>query len=263
MPDPQIRLADLPTAHVLGVKISAITLDDLLNAITQIVRRNARARISTMNIHGVNLACESPDYRALVNQCELVVCDGFGLKWGARLLGARLPERLTQADFAPRLAARAAREGFSLFFLGGGPGVAEKAAHKMRERFPNLKIAGTQHGHFDLAPQSAENAAVLRAINAARPNFLFVGLGMPRQDRWLIENWDRLAVNVAMTCGALFTYLSGENPRGPRWMTQHGLEWLFRLMVEPRRLWRRYLLGNPLFLWRVLQQRLGRRRFEG
>jgi len=261
MADAYKSISEVEAVYILGVKISAITLENLLALAGQIILENGRARLSTMNIHGVNLAYESPPYRALVNQSEVVTCDGFGLKWGARLLGRRLPERFTQADFLPRLAELACRCQFTLFFLGNRPGVAEKAAALLKERFPDLRIVGTHHGHFDLTPGSAENEAVLRAVNAARPNFLFVGLGMPRQDRWMIENWERLEVNIAMTCGAMLEYISGETPRGPRWMTEHGLEWLFRLSLEPRRLWKRYLLGNPLFLWRVLKQRVELLRF--
>ena len=129
----------------------------------------------------------------------------------------------------------------------------------LKQQFTDLSIAGAQHGYFDKSPDSVENEAVLQAINATRPDILLVGLGMPLQERWLMENWDRIEAKVALPVGALFDYLAGEFPRAPRWMTDHGLEWLGRLIIEPRRLWRRYLLGNPRFLWQVLKQRWGLR----
>jgi len=120
-----------------------------------------------------------------------------------------------------------------------------------------LRIVGTYHGYFDKTPGSPGNEAVIQAINAVKPNILIVGFGMPLQERWLMENWDRVEASVALTGGAVFDYVSGDLRRPPCWMTSHGLEWLGRLLIEPRRLWQRYLIGNPLFLWRVLKQRLG------
>jgi len=155
------------------------------------------------------------------------------------------------------LAAECAHYRFSLFLLGARPGIAEKAAVYLRQQFPDLNVVGAQHGYFDKTPGSVENEAVLEALRAASPDVLIVGFGMPLQERWLMENWNRVEVKVALTAGALLDYLAGEVPRAPRWMTDHGLEWLGRLIIEPRRLWRRYLVGNPLFLWRVLKQRLG------
>jgi N-acetylglucosaminyldiphosphoundecaprenol N-acetyl-beta-D-mannosaminyltransferase len=140
--------------------------------------------------------------------------------------------------------------------------VAEKAATRLKERFPDLDIAGAHHGYFDKTAGSLKNEAVIQEINAVRPNILIVGFGMPLQERWLMENWNCIEANVAIVAGAVFDYVSGELHRGPRWLTDHGLEWLARLIIEPRRLWRRYLIGNPLFLARVIKQRLGLLRFE-
>jgi N-acetylglucosaminyldiphosphoundecaprenol N-acetyl-beta-D-mannosaminyltransferase len=125
-------------------------------------------------------------------------------------------------------------------------------------RHPGLDISGIHHGHFDHTPGSRENEAVVRRVNAARPDILIVGLGMPLQERWLMENRHTIDAGVALTGGAVFDYVSGGLRRGPRLLTDNGFEWLARLLIEPRRLWRRYLIGNPLFLLRVLGQRLGK-----
>jgi N-acetylglucosaminyldiphosphoundecaprenol N-acetyl-beta-D-mannosaminyltransferase len=140
--------------------------------------------------------------------------------------------------------------------------VADKAAANLKARFPDLRIVSTHHDYFDKTPGSAENEAVIEQINAVKPNILIVGFGMPLQERWLMENWDHIDANVALTGGAVFDYVSGELQRAPRWMTDNGLEWLGRLLIEPRRLWKRYLIGNPLFIWRVLKQRLGLLHFD-
>jgi N-acetylglucosaminyldiphosphoundecaprenol N-acetyl-beta-D-mannosaminyltransferase len=142
--------------------------------------------------------------------------------------------------------------------LRARPGVAEKAARRLEYRFPKLRIAGAEHGYFERTLGSPENEAIIKKINAARPDVLLLGFGMPVQEFWLAENWEKVDANVALTGGAVFDYVSGELRRGPRFLTDHGLESVARLMVEPRRLWRRYVIGNPLFLLRVLKQRLGR-----
>jgi N-acetylglucosaminyldiphosphoundecaprenol N-acetyl-beta-D-mannosaminyltransferase len=132
--------------------------------------------------------------------------------------------------------------------------VAERAAALLRARHPGLRTAA-HHGYFLASP--AEEAAAVAAVGAFRPGVLLVGLGMPIQERWLAGRRDELDAPVALTVGALFDYIAGAVPRGPRWLTDHGFEWLCRLRYEPRRLWRRYLLGNPAFFLRILRQRLG------
>ena len=215
-----------------------------------------------VNIHAINLAQDHAWFRNFVNGSEVVYCDGFGIKWGARLLGLRIPERLTPPDWISMLAAECTRKHYSLFLLGAHPGVGELAGVTLKQQFTGLNIAGIQHGYFDKSNDSKENEAVLQAINDARPDILLVGLGMPLQEHWLMENWERLNVKVALPVGALFDYLAGKFPRAPHWMTDHGLEWLGRLIIEPGRLWRRYLLGNPRFVWLVLKQWLSRMHVE-
>ena len=166
-----------------------------------------------------------------------------------------MPQRITYADWIWQLAEFAEARNFSLFFLGAQPGVADRAAARLKERFPRLRIVGTQHGYFSKEAGNAENESVVDRINRLRPNILIVGFGMPLQERWLMDNWDRIQADIGLTGGAVFDYVSGEVPRTSSWMTDHGLEWLGRLIIEPRRLWRRYLIGNPLFIWRVMKQR--------
>ena len=121
-----------------------------------------------------------------------------------------------------------------------------------------MQIAGIHHGYFDKTRNSDENKKVLEKINAVKPNILILGFGMPLQERWLMENWEQIDANIALTGGAVFDYVSGKLERGPQWMTNNSFEWFARLIIEPRRLWKRYILGNPLFLYRILKQRLKR-----
>ncbi|CAA9442484.1 MAG: N-acetylmannosaminyltransferase [uncultured Rubrobacteraceae bacterium] len=242
--------------EVLGVGVDPATVDGLHAEIRRLVRRRGGVVLNA-NAHCLNLCYRDPALRRFFGAADLVFCDGAGVKLAARMLGGRLPERITYADWLPRLADFAEEEGLSLFFLGARPGVAERAAKRLRATRPALKVVGVRHGYFDRDADGAENGVVVAEINAARPDVLLLGLGMPLQERWLMENRRRLDVGVALTGGAVFDYASGGLRRGPRLLTDNGLEWLARLLVEPRRLWRRYLLGNPLFLLRVLRQRLG------
>ena len=243
--------------NVLGVGVDPLTIEGLHAEIGRLVRGRGRGLVLNANVHCLNLCYEDPGLRDFLNRAEVVFCDGAGVMLAARILGGRIPERITYADWVWRLAAFAESEGFSLYFLGARPGVAEEAARRLEGRHPSLRIAGVNHGHFDHSAGSPENEAVVGEINAARPDILLVGLGMPLQEYWLMENRHRLDVGAVLTGGAVFDYVSGRLRRGPRLLTGNGLEWLARLAIEPRRLWRRYLIGNPLFVLRVLRQRLG------
>jgi N-acetylglucosaminyldiphosphoundecaprenol N-acetyl-beta-D-mannosaminyltransferase len=239
---------------VLGVGVDPLTVEELHSEIGRLVQSGERGGlVLNVNAHYLNLCYEDPKLRDFLNGADVVFCDGVGVMLAARILGRRIPERITYADWAWRMAAFAAAQGFSLYFLGARPGVAQEAARRLKECYSNLKIVGVRHGYFD---RSADNEAVVQEINASAPDILLVGLGMPLQERWLMENRHKLDVGVALTGGAVFDYVSGALRRGPRFLTENGFEWLARLLVEPRRLWRRYLLGNPLFLLRVFRQRL-------
>ncbi len=244
--------------EVLGVGVDPLTVDELHAEILRLSGKDGLSLVLNANAHCLNLCYQDAALRDFLNSANLVFCDGVGVMLAARILGGRIPQRITYADWIWSLAAFAEAEGLSFFFLGASPGVAGEAARRLRERYPGLKIAGARHGYFDHTVGSQENAAVVREINASAPDILLVGLGMPLQERWLMQNREKLNAGVALMGGAVFDYVSGGLRRGPRLLTDNGLEWLARLLVEPRRLWRRYLVGNPLFLARVLGQRFGR-----
>ena len=242
--------------RVLGVGVHSISQEAILEKIAVAASGGTRQLILHANLRGLNLAWEQPWLREFYNQADLVYCDGTGVKLGARLLGGDIQERYTLADWIWPLAGLAASRGFRLFLLGNPPCVAEKAAQNLLFRLPELRIAGFQHGFFDKSPESVENKAVIDRINDLQPEILLVGFGMPVQERWLCQNWPRLRVNVAISCGALFEYLSGDLKRGPRWMTNNYLEWLVRMLVAPRRYAGRYLRDIPIFYFRILKLRL-------
>lgn len=245
-----------PTIRLFGIQLTLCNSNQLLKAIEGVVGTNDKKLILSGNVHSFNLAYQHSWLRDFINQAYIVRIDGFGLRLGARLLGYETPPRMTWADFAWQLAEYSEPRGFRFFFLGARPGVADKAASRLTKQFPHLRIVGTQHGYFDKTQTSSENRAVIQHINATDPDILIVGLGTPLQERWLMENWGEIDANVALTGGAVFDYVSGELRRAPRWMTDYGLEWLGRLLIEPHRLWKRYIIGNTLFVWRIFMQKL-------
>lgn len=245
--------------RLLGLKVHAAEMWELHQEISRIIGHGGPGYVLSANIHGFNLARRMPWLADFYNRADLVHCDGAGIMLGARILGRKIPVRLTYADWGWDLARYCAGQGHSLFLLGGPQGVAEEAAAKLRHAVPNLCVKGTHHGYFAKAGEG--NKEIIALINRAAPDILMVGLGMGLQERWILDNRDKLTVKVYMVCGAAFRYWAGRTRRCPRWMADHGLEWLYRFLQEPKRMAARYLLGNPIFLLNVLKQRFlsGRR----
>lgn len=242
-------------ANVLGVHIALVTLNELFGIIREVISSGKRIFITHVNVTGLNIAYEQEWYRRVLNNSDLVYCDGMGVQLGGRLLGYNIPERFTLADWMWPFAEVVERDGSTFFFLGNPPGVAQKATERLRERYPKLSVVGAHDGFFDKTPGHPENEAVIQKINNVKPDILLVGFGMPVQEKWVSENWRYLEVNVVITVGAIFEYISGDLKRGPEWMTQHYLEWLARIIISPERYWQRYFRDNPKFMLRILKQR--------
>lgn len=245
------------TFNILNIKVQPWTLDELHRQIETIIANNQHELVLNVNVNCLNLSYDRIWLQDFLNSAKIVFCDGVGVILAARILGHRIPERITFAEWTWQISQFAAERSYTFYFLGAKPGVAEKAAVRLKDRYPDLNIVGIHHGYFDKSPNSWQNEAVIREINSKKPNILLLGFGMPLQERWLRENWDKVDANIALTGGAVFDYVSGELRRGPKLLTDNGFEWLARLLIEPNRLWRRYVLGNPLFLWRVIKQRVG------
>ncbi len=249
--------------EILGVPVTPLRVADLHAWMDARLQSNQRAVIPNVNAHALNLAYAHPWLRDFFRRAPLVFCDGAGVILAARILGRRIPERITYADWMWQLAEHASARAYRLYFLGARPGVAEEAARALTRRFPALQVVGCQHGFFDRSPGSPENGRIVAEINRLNVDILVLGMGMPLQERWLMENWPNLTARLGLTGGAVFDYISGRVRRAPDWMNRRGLEWLGRLWIEPARLWQRYLIGNPLFLLRVFAQRLGMLKLPG
>jgi N-acetylglucosaminyldiphosphoundecaprenol N-acetyl-beta-D-mannosaminyltransferase len=197
---------------------------------------------------------KNPRLQAFVDGAALVVADGMPLIWSSRLLGCRLPERVAGVDLLERLCERAASEGFGLYLLGAREAVVQKLADKLKQRFPELILSGFADGHF--SPHQAEMRA--RAIAESGAQILVVAMGVPLQEYFIEEYWDLLGVPFAIGVGGSFDVMAGHRARAPAFMQRAGLEWLFRLAQEPRRLWKRYLFTNAEFLYRLSRELLER-----
>jgi len=209
-------------------------------------------RVFFVNADCLNLAYADRDYHFLLHDADLVLPDGSGVRLGLNWLGAQMADNLNGTDLFPHLCDRARNLGLRLFFLGGQPGIAAKTAQAMQAAYPGLKVAGTRDGYF--TPD--QEAEVVAAVNASGADILLLGMGAPRQERWLTDNAAVLNVGVGIGVGGLFDYYSGAVSRSPLWLQELGLEWVWRIFQQPADKWRRYTVGNPLFLLRVLRQRI-------
>lgn len=242
--------------RVLGVDVAEVDRAAMLRLASELVEKGHNnplappSIIAYANVHVLNTAYRDPALREFLNRAELCFCDGEGVRKAANFLGGAIVERMTGADWIWDLAALA--EGrYRIFWLGGEPGVTDAAAGKLKARFPGLEVL-CDHGFHP--KEGPENDAVIARINAAKPDILLVGMGTPFQERWVAANRDRLRVPVVWVLGATADFISGKVSRGPAFLYNR-YEWLARLLVDPRRLWRRYLVGNVLFVERVVRQK--------
>jgi exopolysaccharide biosynthesis WecB/TagA/CpsF family protein len=237
--------------EVLGVPVDAITYDEWLALIDRWVRdrRSARAHhVCTVNPEFIMIAQSDPNFYNVLTRADLCIPDGVGLLWAARWKGTPLPERVTGSDGVPLIAERAAQEGWRLFFLGAAPGIADRAADILMARYPGLKVTGTYSG----SPAPYEEDELVEQINASRADLLFVAFGAPAQDKWIARNLPRLHVKMAMGVGGTFDFIAGIVPRAPEWMRKAGIEWMYRLYLQPWRIKR--MLRLPRFVLAVLRE---------
>ncbi|ODH01439.1 glycosyl transferase [Nostoc sp. KVJ20] len=232
----------------LGAQFDALSMLDLNLLIEESIDKNKKWIIANHNLHSLYLFHNDPEMQAFYAKAEYTHIDGMPLVLIGKLLGfpIKREQRVTYADWVWSLMAEAANKGWRIFYLGSKPGVAEKGVSILCQKFPGLQIA-CAHGYIDMDKDSQENLATLAAINAYKPHVLMVGMGMPRQEHWISENLEHIHTNTILTSGACMDYVAGVVPTPPRWMGRVGLEWLYRLFSEPKRLWRRYLL-EPWFV---------------
>jgi N-acetylglucosaminyldiphosphoundecaprenol N-acetyl-beta-D-mannosaminyltransferase len=234
---------------ILGVPIDDITEPEAVVLAQAMIESGGPHQICTVNPEFIMEAQRNPAFRAVLQASDLNTPDGFGVLLAARWLGTPLRGRVTGVELTLRLAALAAERGYRIFFLGAGPGVAEAAAAVLQQRWPRLQIAGCYAG----SPDPANDEEQRQIIAAAQPDILLVAYGHPRQEFWIARNQPVLRIPLAMGVGGTFDYLAGRVPRAPRLLRRLGLEWAFRLVVQPAR-WRRIIDAVPVFALTVVSQ---------
>lgn len=249
-----------PKAVIEDIPVDVIPSRDVaFERLVADVRSPGRTKLFSINIHAANMAHHLPRFKRLMQDAHTMFCDGAGIIWASKLLpGPTIPTRLNAADFLPDLLKHLAKENVTAYFLAGEPGVAERALAKLSQQVPNHTVIGYHHGYILNDP--ALEQQVIETINQLKPDILFVGFGMPLQEYWIDDHLDKLDVRAVFPFGATLDYHSQKVSRCPAWLVDLGFEWLFRFVLEPQRMFGRYILGNPAFMSRILVS-MGYRRF--
>jgi N-acetylglucosaminyldiphosphoundecaprenol N-acetyl-beta-D-mannosaminyltransferase len=244
--------------NLCNVWVDRHNFDEAVNEIVQRSTSDEPPTYVTPNNTHCTVSMQSDErLRHIYNSAFLVVPDGVPLLWAAKFLKTPLSGRVNGTDLMEKLCAVAADNQLRIFFMGGSPEAAEKTAQLLQSRHPGLNVVGILCPPYGFETDAVALEQINETISSAKPHILFVGLGVPKQEYWIYENHQKIGVPVSIAVGASFELISGMVTRAPKWMQKTGLEWFYRLLMEPGRLWKRYLTCNTLFIWLVLKQRLG------
>lgn len=246
----------VPRTTILGVAIDPLTMDEAIIAFQRLIEIGHPSLAVSLNVDICMKIQRDAELRGIYHAADLVLVDGTPMMWAARFLGSPFPGRVSGSDFVPAFCATAAREGYAIFLLGAAPGVAAAAEWHLKRLHEGLRVVGTYVPPAAFEQDEQENSRIVKIVRQARPDVLFTAFGTPKQEKWLFRFRDELGVPVSMGVGSTFDYLAGRLKRAPIWMQRAGVEWTYRLMQEPRRLWRRYLIEDPPFVYHVVRQRL-------
>lgn len=257
-----MRVSQPHPVSIVGAYVDPLDMEQAIERVDRLARGARPSYVVTPNVDHLVRLQRSAAFRDVYRDAALVLADGAPVVWAARLLGTPLPAKVSGSDLFERYAELAARRGRRLFFLGGRPGAAEGAAEVLRERHPRLQVVGTHCPPYGFERDPALDQQAIQAVRDARPDVLFVGLGSPKQEEWARRHLELLEVPVVVCVGASFDFTSGQVQRAPRLLQRCGLEWAWRLAMEPRRLFRRYLVDDMSFFAYLAGQLLGRRQVD-
>ena len=253
--------ATTPRVNVLGVGISALNLDLAVARVTEALEQKRKGYVCVTGVHGVSEAQTDPAFRSILNRSFLNTPDGMPMVWMGKVQGFGHMGRVYGPDLMLRIFELSQKRGFTHFFYGGGPGVAEELKQKLENRFPGIRIVGIYTPPFCPLTE-AEESDLTRIVGQLKPDMIWVGLSTPKQEKFMAGHWEHLDATLFFGVGAAFDFHAGRVRQAPRWMQRSGLEWLFRLCCEPRRLWKRYFKNNPLFVLRAAAQLSGLKKYE-
>ena len=243
--------------RILGIDLDYITMPQTLDCIGKMVATGGKHLIVTANVDHIITLQSDAEFRRIYRSASLALCDSTPVLWASYFLGLPLPERVAGSDLVPRLCALAAQKGWRLFLLGGDPGVAEAATARLHSIHPQMKPVGFYSPPFGFEKDQSEMDKSVRTVAAHDPEIILVALGAPKQEKWAIGAMPHLGAKVYLGVGASLDFIAGTRSRAPRWMRVSGLEWFYRFIQEPGRLWRRYFIKDPLFFKLVLKQKWG------
>ncbi|MFA5499521.1 MAG: WecB/TagA/CpsF family glycosyltransferase [Candidatus Omnitrophota bacterium] len=243
--------------NICGVYIDNLSMDNAIQQIENYVLRKDSIYVVTPNVDVIVQLQKDQQFKKIYSEASLVLADGLPLLWAAKLFGRPIKEKISGSDLFIRLCEVSSIKGYKLFFLGGREGSALKAAERLKNKFPKIKISGIYCPPIGFQSDRIESEKIAKMVSDCGPDILFVGLGSPKQEKWIFEYRDKCRVPVSIMVGGTFEFAAGVVKRAPIWMQRVGLEWFWRLMMEPKRLWKRYLIDDQVFFWLVLKQRLG------
>jgi N-acetylglucosaminyldiphosphoundecaprenol N-acetyl-beta-D-mannosaminyltransferase len=240
---------------ILKTRIADLGMDQTLERISRMASQSSPRHIITANVDQVVANCREPSFRAIYRNAALVLADGVPLLWASRFLKRPLRERINGTDLMERICAMAAQRNFPVFLLGGPEGVAERCAAVLKERYPGLRVAGAYFPFYGFEKDDQENGRICALLREKGTVLLFTSLGFPKGIQWIDRHQAGCGIPLAIEVGASFSFISGALRRAPLWMQKRGLEWFWRLMQEPRRLWKRYLVRDMPFFYYLLKQK--------
>lgn len=255
-----MSFSGLPVVNVLGIDVACLERDEILEIVQEWCGTNGQAAaagranhtVMYVNAHCMNVASQDAGYHHLLNGADLVYPDGISVVWAGRLLDGRRLHKITGADWIDHFCAGAVSRALKVYILAGKPGIAGTARANLCQKWPGLQVVGTCDGFF----VEKSEAEVLGELRRCGAQVVFIGMGVPRQEKWIAAHRAEIPAPVCWGVGALFDYVAGVEPRVPGWMNALALEWLWRLIIDPAGKWQRYVLGNPAFVYRILRQRL-------
>ena len=244
---------------ILGTPVSSLTMDELFRDWETVIQKGEKAQVCITPVNSILAARAAARVQEIYQHADYVLCDGVPVKWASNFLGDPIKERITGLDVLPRIFPFAALKNFSIFLLGASPGVAETLKGVMEAKHPGIKIVGTFVPPFRAVFSDEENEEMIEAINAVKPDILLVSLTAPKQDIWIAENLEKLDTRLAIGIGGAFEVAAGMIQRAPLWMQKSGLEWFYRFLQEPKRMFRRYFVEAPVFIPLIIQQKISTR----
>ncbi|SFS07169.1 N-acetylglucosaminyldiphosphoundecaprenol N-acetyl-beta-D-mannosaminyltransferase [Granulicella pectinivorans] len=241
-----------PIIHILGIRIDNLTMSEASERIVDLIREGKSNQVCFTNADCMNISVINPVYRAALAAARITLADGIGIRIAGAMLDQNVCENVNGTDMFPFLCAALGKAGMSIYLLGGKPGISEAAAAWITEHHPAVRVAGYHHGYFS----KDEEPGIIAGIRNSKADIMLLAFGAPRQDIWISEHLNEFGTKVAIGVGGLLDFYSGRIPRAPIWLRELGLEWFYRFYQEPGRMWKRYFVGNGLFLYRVFRERL-------